>query len=116
MMVKTTLSFFLSFTLSNIYRAVYAGPALRHRKLQPSTTNAIPGQYIIELYPNASPQQATSSFTMGVQSTMEAEMPEIVHTYENVMNGFTVKNLADSELSLLLNNPHVKAVWQVSNE
>jgi hypothetical protein len=91
-----------------------ADTGLRHRKLQSDTITPIPGQYIVELYPKYNPKNETTGLLKAFQDPSSSKQIEITFYYDQVMNGFAMKNFPDQKLSGFLKNPQVKAVWVVS--
>jgi hypothetical protein len=96
-----------------------ANASLRHRKLQPSAGEVIPGQYIIELVPSMDPQVQAPGLVQALQQqqqegTMSTQgLTEVMFYFDSVLNGFAVKNLPEGLLNTLLNSPLIKAVWMV---
>jgi hypothetical protein len=114
------------FTDMNLILVLAAGFALaivagaqdfHHRKLQPANKGVIPGEYIVELYPQYNPRDKALQLIQGSMSGGgSAPQAKVTNYYDKALNGFAVKGLADSELQEFLDNPEVKAVWKVSIE
>jgi hypothetical protein len=94
---------------------VHAMPALRHRKLQGEPTEPIPGQFVVELYPEYNPRDHAIGLLNAVQNDNSPNKAEVSFYYGYVMNGFAMKNFPEEKLNGFLNNPQVKAVWRVSD-
>jgi hypothetical protein len=101
--------------LSIGHGAVEASPALRqHRKLQASPSEPIPGQFVVELYPQYNPRDHATGLINAAKNGNSTNKAEVMFYYGNVMNGFAMKNFPEEKLNGFLNNPQVKAVWRVS--
>jgi hypothetical protein len=87
-----------------------------HSKLQvqASSSDIISGQFIVELVSDYNPVKAAADFFKEVQDGNDNNKAEVVHYYEHVMNGFAVTSLTEDRLLVLLENPQVKAIWNVS--
>jgi hypothetical protein len=103
-------------------------PHLRHRKLKKSPKDVLPGQFIVEFYPEYTPQTETAAVLSAVatanvaatansatasSSSWTAPDTKVLYYYDNVMNGVAIANYPEDQLLTLLNNPNVKAVWRV---
>jgi hypothetical protein len=109
--------------LSVLCGSVAHAAGLRHRKLQADPSEIIPGQYLVELYPEYSAKKQASALTSlwkqnalasnGIATSAAADSMQIISTYDQALNGFALKNVNDDQLNALLSDPQVKAVWRV---
>jgi hypothetical protein len=89
---------------------------VRHRKLQEVVGETIPGQFIVELYPQYNPRGEATGLLKASQSGNSPNKAEITAYYDYAMYGFAMKNFPEEKLNGFMNNPQVKAVWRVSGE
>jgi hypothetical protein len=115
-MVSLALLLLLSLTLVAGAKA----EEVRHRKLQASGDGVIPGEYIVELYPEYKPRDNAPALIRAFASSSggggSAALTKVTNYYDEALNGFAVKNLASSDLKDFLDSPEVKKVWHVSDE
>jgi hypothetical protein len=100
--------------LSAVCHTSFVSAAIRHRKLLGETENAIPGQYIVELYPDVDVLSVAETSILAAQEDGTSTQAQVSYIYGTVFNGFAVNNYAEQDLANLLNNPQVKTVWIVS--
>jgi hypothetical protein len=95
-------------------QSVRADSGVRHRKLNEDPTNPIPGQYIVEFYPEYDPMADAAGLLATFQETdSSSEQVEVLYFYDSVINGLALTNVPEDQLASFLDNPQVKQVWRV---
>jgi hypothetical protein len=86
----------------------------RHRKLVDTPENALPGKWIVELQDYASQDNGDSIFQTVLNAVHSIPGASVYHMYSNVFPGFAVQGVPDLFLNVLLMNPMIKSISQVS--
>jgi hypothetical protein len=113
-MVWSLLSFL---SLCSIIPPALAQVNFRHHKLrEENIDNPVPGQFIIELHPQYDPRGRAKEIRKALRKAGVdlKKKAQVRYYYDNVMKGFALSNIPDDKLAIVLNNPTVKQVWNVS--
>jgi hypothetical protein len=80
--------------------------ALRHhRKLANDPVDAIPEQFIVELYPQYNPRETATGLLNAMQNVNSPNKAEVMFVYDHIFNGFAMKHFPEAKLNGFLNNP-----------
>jgi hypothetical protein len=105
--VISSLQLQLQLLLLIAHPAAGATRNLRSLKLQEVAGEVIPGQFIVELYPQYNPHGQATGLLKASQSGNSPNKAEVTHYYDRVMNGFAMKNFPEAKLNGFVNNPQV---------